>query len=234
MLALFRRFDRWLKSFNVRALRRENEQLTMQLAACVAVAIGWGINEPLERGHPYWSGAYQDVLDLRLKYHQLFNEWKTFYTNIDDRLKLAYKDRATRAIEGMAPGPEDDYGPAAVKELVGRVRDLDKRYKALCEPVPAKDVNDQAARIILAFDLAREQVAELALGYTKSQSDLAAAEVAAQKYGEYLKLVGEPRQLQVFLSQNFPGAWSSLSDGRTLVEITTAIMGKLKDGAAVI
>jgi hypothetical protein len=154
-------------------------------------------------------------------YRMIFEEWKTFYSRVDDRLKKAYKDQATRAIEGMTPG-----------EVTQRVVDLDSRYKALCLPAPTQDVTDQANRIILAFDIAREQVAELALAYTKSQSDLAAAKADSDKYGEYLRIVGQPRDLQVFLSANFPKSWAGLADGRPLVDIATTILGKLKEHQA--
>jgi hypothetical protein len=151
-------------------------------------------------------------------YRVIFEEWTQFYSRVDDRFKKIYKDQATRAIEGMNPG-----------EVTKRVVELDGRYKALCLPSPTHDVADQADRIILAFDITREQVAELALAYTKSQSDLAAAKADSDRHGEFLRIVGQPSDLQVFLSANFPKTWAGLADGRTLVDITTNILGKLKE-----
>jgi hypothetical protein len=156
-------------------------------------------------------------------YRLIFTEWKTFYSTVDDRMKKAFKDRATRALEGMNDS-----------DVTKRVVDLDKRYKTLCQPAPEADVHEQASRILLAFETTREQVAELALAYSKSQSDLAAAQTDSQRYGEFLALVGQPRELQVFLQQNFPKTWVGKADGRPLVKIVTEILTMLKDGKQVL
>jgi len=47
------------------------ERLTVQLAGCSTAAMG-ATKEPAERGDYGWSQAYQDVLELRRKYDQLF------------------------------------------------------------------------------------------------------------------------------------------------------------------
>ena len=51
-------------------LREENEQLTIQLAACMTAALGWN-SKPAKKGSYGWSPAYQDVLNLRRKYDEL-------------------------------------------------------------------------------------------------------------------------------------------------------------------
>ena len=156
-------------------------------------------------------------------YRLILTEWRSFYSAIDDRMKAAFKDQATRAIEGMTDS-----------ELTRRIVGLDKRYKALCQPAPEADVHEQASRIILAFETTREQVAQLATAFTKSRSDLAAAQTAADQHGEFLKLVGQPRELQVFLQQNFPKTWVGKADGRPLVQIVSEILTMLKDGKQVL
>lgn len=156
-------------------------------------------------------------------YRAIFDEWTLFYQKLDDRMKPAYKDRATAAIDGMTNSAATD-----------RVVELDERYKRLCQPsVSFNSVHDQAGRINMAFDTTREQVAELALALTKAQSDLDAAKVAAAQHGEYLKIVGQPRDLQAYLAIAFPMTWKALSDGRPLVEIATHILTQLKDGRVV-
>ena len=155
-------------------------------------------------------------------YRALFAEWTAFYKALDDRVKPAYKDRATQAIVGMTNS-----------DVTKRVVSLDSRYKLLCQPSPDSDVHQQASRIAMAFDTAREQVAELALALTKAQSDLDAAKVAAAQHGEYLKIVGQPRDLQAYLAIAFPMTWKALSDERPLVEIATHILTQLKDGRVV-
>ncbi len=156
-------------------------------------------------------------------YRMIFDEWTLFYRKLDDRMKPAYKDRATAAIDGMTNSAATD-----------RVVELDKRYKSLCQPPPlSNSVRDQAERIAMAFDTTREQVAELALALTKAQSDLDAAKVAAAQHGEFLKIVGQPRDLQAYLAVAFPMTWKAISDGRPLVEIATHILTQLKDGRVV-
>jgi len=182
-----------------------------------------------ERYRNAWRGPWKALRDTRLQlakaldcYRYLFNEWKQFYSAIDDRLKAAFKDRATRAIEGMTAGT-----------VASRIVDLDKRYKVLCQASTAHDAHDQAGRILLALETTREEVAELALAYTKAVSDLAAAESCAERYEELSRIVGEPRSLQVFLHDEFPLTWASLSDGRPLVQITTEVLRQLKEGKSV-
>ena len=46
------------------------EQLEVQLAGCMTAATGWAKNPPT-RGDYGWSPAFQDVLDLRIKYEAL-------------------------------------------------------------------------------------------------------------------------------------------------------------------
>ena len=168
-----------------------------------------------------WTACFRPWTLLH-DYRALFEEWKTFYKALDDRQKPAYKDQATRAIEGMT-----------VSDVTTRVAELDKRYKALCEPSPSVHVDEQANRINQAFDTTRDQVAVLAKAFTKAHSDLAAAEVSSAAHGEFLKLVGQPRELQVYLAATFPMTWKTLSDGRPLVQIVIQILGQLKDGRVV-
>ena len=49
------------------------EQLTVQLAGVSVAALG-GIHEPAKQGDYGWSSAYQDVLNLRIKYEELLKE----------------------------------------------------------------------------------------------------------------------------------------------------------------
>lgn len=52
---------------------QEIEKLQMQLLACSVAALG-RTKDPVEPNAYGWSPAYQDVLDLRLKYEELLKE----------------------------------------------------------------------------------------------------------------------------------------------------------------
>jgi hypothetical protein len=80
MLALLSRLFCRLRFDGVRALRRENkrlrdevERLNIQAAAVMTVALGWGMDDPLDRTSWAWSVCYDDVRDLRMRYDQLRN-----------------------------------------------------------------------------------------------------------------------------------------------------------------
>lgn len=47
------------------SLRKQCEQLTVQLSGCGAAALGWCQSEPAKVGDYGWSASYQDVLNLR-------------------------------------------------------------------------------------------------------------------------------------------------------------------------
>lgn len=59
----------------VKAAENDLEQLRVQLAGCGVAALG-GTSEPVvaKKGDYGWSPAYQDTLDLRLKYDALCKE----------------------------------------------------------------------------------------------------------------------------------------------------------------
>lgn len=50
---------------------RQLGQFEVQLAGCGVAAAGWSQRDPVTKGQWAWSQAYQDVLDLRLKYEDL-------------------------------------------------------------------------------------------------------------------------------------------------------------------
>ena len=54
----------------IKRLKQEVEQLTVQLAGCGVAALG-GTDDPAEKGAYGWSVAYQDILELRRKYDNL-------------------------------------------------------------------------------------------------------------------------------------------------------------------
>ncbi len=59
-------------------MRKEDEkieQLRVQLAGCSAAALGWN-SERAKCGGYGWSIAYQDVIDLRMKYEELLKKRK--------------------------------------------------------------------------------------------------------------------------------------------------------------
>lgn len=54
----------------IRRLKDEVEQLTVQLAGCLVAADG-GTKDPAKKGSYGWSPAYQAVLDLRTKFDNI-------------------------------------------------------------------------------------------------------------------------------------------------------------------
>ena len=54
----------------LRHLEKEVEQLQVQLAGCGVAALG-GTSDPAKQGDYGWSPAYQDVLDLRIRFEKL-------------------------------------------------------------------------------------------------------------------------------------------------------------------
>src|ERR1019366_6468022 len=70
-------------------LRAENERLTVQLAGCSVAAEGL-IKDPATRDQWGWSPAYQEVLELRLKYNEAI------------RTRTLAQEASTRALEAIA------------------------------------------------------------------------------------------------------------------------------------
>lgn len=97
----------------MKALSDQVEQLQVQLAGCGAAALG-GIEPAVRavRGQYGWSVAYQDVLDLRLKYEKLASDNKTLetfrqgYANVVRMAQEFQQERdALRAVvDGMKEG----------------------------------------------------------------------------------------------------------------------------------
>jgi hypothetical protein len=54
-------------------LKKRVEQLEVQLAGCATAALGSTINTA-NPGDYGWSGSYQDVLNLRIRYDELKKE----------------------------------------------------------------------------------------------------------------------------------------------------------------
>ena len=169
-----------------------------------------------------WRHARRMLAKALEGYQLIFAQWQDFYSSIDKRFKPAYQDRASSAIQGL---PNKDLDP-----LTACLLDLERRYKELCEPSAALDVKAQAQRISLAFDIARDQVAELALAYTKTFSDIAAAKTNADSYTESLKIAGPLQPFQAYLQQTFPKTWVQLSDGRPTFDIAREIIEQLREG----
>ena len=65
--------DKYALENKCHQLEDETEQLRVQLAGCSVAALGW-IKNTAKKGDYGWSVAYQDVLDLRLKYEELLKE----------------------------------------------------------------------------------------------------------------------------------------------------------------
>lgn len=58
------------------------EQLLVQLAGCGAAALG-ATKQPAKRGDWGWSPAYQDVLDLRLRFEKLVRDYDRLKESIE-------------------------------------------------------------------------------------------------------------------------------------------------------
>ena len=82
------RYEAWLRA-RVAELQGENERLTVQLAGCSVAAEGL-IKDPATRDQWGWSPAYQEVLELRLKYNEAI------------RTRTLAQEASTRALEAIA------------------------------------------------------------------------------------------------------------------------------------
>ena len=63
----------------------ELEQMRVQMAGVSVAAMG-GTNDPAKRGEYGWSVAYQDTLELRLKYNILLGRQAEFKTAVRELL----------------------------------------------------------------------------------------------------------------------------------------------------
>jgi hypothetical protein len=159
------------------------------------------------------------ALEELLKQHrQLLREWTEFFAALDDRFKKVYKDKASTAVEGMTDTP-----------VSREVATLESKYKALSQSNDGKP-----ERIVLAMQMVRQQVAVLALAHERRLSELQASQTQSEHYAEFLRSMGQPRELAIFLKEQFPNTWAEQSEkGVQFTKIAQHIMLSLKEGRAV-
>lgn len=159
------------------------------------------------------------LAEVLAQHRQFAKEWTEFFKALDDRFKKVYKDKASTAVEGM------------VETTAGiEVARLEKQYKALIQ----NPTGDPAERIATAFEVARAQIAILALAHEKLTADLSAKKTQATQYQEFIKLYGQPREMAIFLKEQFPNTWAEQSEkGAPFTQIAQHIMLSLKEGRAV-
>jgi hypothetical protein len=89
-------------------LRAKNEQLTVQLAGCSVAAEG-GTKDPATREQWGWSPAYQEVMDLRIKYDTSIQDVTTLRTKLHEAYRELYDVlRARDAVVILLRAKTDD------------------------------------------------------------------------------------------------------------------------------
>ena len=96
----------------------KEEQLTVQLAGCSVAALGGA--ETAKPGDYGWSPAYQDVLDLRLKYDETRAKLEASYSARDLALS-ARDDWKSQAVTFKA---QRDEARKQVAELIEKQRQV--------------------------------------------------------------------------------------------------------------
>jgi hypothetical protein len=85
-----------------------------------------------------------------------------------------------------------------------------------------------------AIKILRAQIQALALEVARLQNSAAASDQQASLYRNIIQVMGQPRDLAVFMKQEFPSAWSDLSaKGLKHAQIAQEIMLQLKEGKQV-
>jgi hypothetical protein len=146
-------------------LRAENERLTVQLAGCSVAAEG-GTKDPATRDQWGWSPAYQEVLDLRIKYDASTQEVTTLRAKLHDAYRELYDALRARDLAREASNRDLEAKRAAEREYENERRGKEN-MKAQYENV---------------IDQLSEQVCVESAGYTQLRAALATEKETRVKY----------------------------------------------------
>lgn len=109
-------------------------------------------------------------------------------------------DKTQKAIEGLPPSP-----------LADKLTAIEKLYS---EKSSFMHVGER-------LRLAREQVGMLALALAQAENAQTADRIQAEKYQEFIKLMGEPAHLGRFLRANWPNTFETMSEQ----QVTESVAG---------